>query len=440
MSALHNQQDRCRQFWHAGDYRSNSGSQLQASQPTADQLDRARVHPKFLHSNATSHKWALGAVAELLDNSVDEIAHGCTFVALDIESDGSGSHLMSVLDDGGGMNRAQLHNMLSFGMSTGQTATRIGQYGNGFKTSSMRLGADALVLTVNAAGDRSAGLLSYSMLRGTAAEEVLVPITCWDKFNCALHGEAGRRSLQLILEWSPYKTEQQLLEALGRVGAHGTLLLIYNLWESDAGQTELDWVTDPTDIRLRPADAAAANTSKKRNKGGKYGSVEQQEAIHEKYYGWRHSLRSYASLLYRRLPAGFEVRLRGIKVQLWDLAAELIHGTIEHYQPRLPALKPGQTPLAGVYPISMGFVPEAPDAAVMGYLVYHRNRLIKCMWETYSSASSCGRGVLGVVEVDFVAPAHDKQDFERTDLFARLEMKLKMLTPAFWKANGAKVG
>ena len=148
MSALHNQPDRCRQFWHAGDYRSNSGSQLQASQPTPDQLDRARVHPKFLHSNATSHKWALGAVAELLDNSVDEIAHGCTFVAVDIESDGSGSNLMSVLDDGGGMNRAQLHNMLSFGMSTGQTATRIGQYGNGFKTSSMRLGADALVLTV----------------------------------------------------------------------------------------------------------------------------------------------------------------------------------------------------------------------------------------------------------------------------------------------------
>ena len=39
----------------------------------ADGLDRPTTHPKFLHSNATSHKWALGALAELLDNSYDEM-------------------------------------------------------------------------------------------------------------------------------------------------------------------------------------------------------------------------------------------------------------------------------------------------------------------------------------------------------------------------------
>lgn len=25
-------------------------------------MDHARIHPKFLHSNATSHKWALGGM------------------------------------------------------------------------------------------------------------------------------------------------------------------------------------------------------------------------------------------------------------------------------------------------------------------------------------------------------------------------------------------
>ena len=30
--------------------------------------------------------------------------------------------------------------------------------------------------------------------------------------------------------------------------------------------------------------------------------------------------------------------------------------------------------------------------------------------------------------MDFVSPAHDKQDFERTDMFLRLEAKLKQLT------------
>lgn len=36
-------------------------------------MDHVRVHPRFLHSNATSHKWALGAFAELLDNALDEV-------------------------------------------------------------------------------------------------------------------------------------------------------------------------------------------------------------------------------------------------------------------------------------------------------------------------------------------------------------------------------
>ncbi|KAI3930525.1 hypothetical protein MKX01_036971 [Papaver californicum] len=59
----------CRSFWKAGDYQVHHTK----SAPPQGQLDHARVHPKFLHSNATSHKWAFGAVAELLDNAVDEV-------------------------------------------------------------------------------------------------------------------------------------------------------------------------------------------------------------------------------------------------------------------------------------------------------------------------------------------------------------------------------
>ena len=33
--------------------------------PIAGHLEHARVHPKFLHSNATSHKWAFGGVVSL---------------------------------------------------------------------------------------------------------------------------------------------------------------------------------------------------------------------------------------------------------------------------------------------------------------------------------------------------------------------------------------
>ena len=53
----------------------------------------------------------------------------------------------------------------------------IGQYGNGFKTSTMRLGADALVLTKSASAHTcSVGLLSYTFLTETNSQDVVVPI------------------------------------------------------------------------------------------------------------------------------------------------------------------------------------------------------------------------------------------------------------------------
>ena len=92
------------------------------------------------------------------------------------------------------------------------------------------------------------------------------------------------------------------------------------------------------------------------------------------------------------------------------------------------------------YKIHIGFAREAPNVDAQGFNLYHNNRLIKPMWEVYKSPSSVGRGVVGVVEVDFVQPSHDKQDFERTDAMNRLESKLKLLVPAYWKANGRRVG
>lgn len=35
------------------------------------QIRHSTTHPKYLHSNSTSHKWVFGAIAELVDNSVD---------------------------------------------------------------------------------------------------------------------------------------------------------------------------------------------------------------------------------------------------------------------------------------------------------------------------------------------------------------------------------
>ncbi|KAI3785314.1 hypothetical protein L1987_44430 [Smallanthus sonchifolius] len=128
----------------AGDDRSLEG----ASGKQERELEHARVHPKFLHSNATSHKWAFGAIAELLDNAVDEINNGATFVKVDrIYSKRDNSPLLLFLDDGGGMDPDGVRKCMSLGYSTKKTNNTIGQYGNGFKTSTMRLGADVIVFS-----------------------------------------------------------------------------------------------------------------------------------------------------------------------------------------------------------------------------------------------------------------------------------------------------
>lgn len=68
---------------------------------------------------------------------------------------------------------------------------------------------------------------------------------------------------------------------------------------------------------------------------------------------------------------------------------------------------------------------------------------------TKPSASALGLGLSAfatlapthaLAQVDFVQPSHDKQDFERTDAMMRLEAKLKLLAPSYWKEHGRRVG
>lgn len=128
-----------RSFWKAGNYVFGPTSKPALLEGA---LEHARVHPKFLHSNATSHKWAFGAIAELMDNAVDEIQHGATFIKvdkIDIKMDNSPGPALLFLDDGGGMDPVLLRKCMSLGYSSKKSNTTIGQYGNGFKTSTMRL-------------------------------------------------------------------------------------------------------------------------------------------------------------------------------------------------------------------------------------------------------------------------------------------------------------
>jgi hypothetical protein len=142
-----------------------------------------------------------------------------------------------------------LHRMMSFGVSR-QSSERIGRYGNGFKSSSMRLGADALVLSVSrATGGMVAGLLSFTFLKSTGAADVVVPIVEWTAEGKAPRGPPDalarrREALSTILEWGPEGTEAALLAELRKLGSGGTTVLISNLWEAESGGPELDLFSD----------------------------------------------------------------------------------------------------------------------------------------------------------------------------------------------------
>ncbi|KAG5523125.1 hypothetical protein RHGRI_035065 [Rhododendron griersonianum] len=387
-----------KQFWKAGG------------------MDHVRVHPKFLHSNATSHKWVLGvkcsdllamcvcvyilaAFAELLDNSLDEVCNGATFVNLDmVENKKDGSRMLLIEDNGGGMNPDKLRHCMSLGYSVkSKIADTIGQYGNGFKTSTMRLGADVIVFSrcVGQDGKRptqSIGLLSYTFLRSTGKEDIVVPM-----FN--------------------------------QMKNHGTRIIIYNLWEDDQGQLELDFDADPYDIQIRGVNRDEKNILMAKR---------YPNSTH--FLTYRHSLRSYASILYLRIPPRFRIILRGKDVVHHNIVNDMMQIKEMTYRPQnVTDGAPNDSQILAV--VTIGFVKDAKyHIDVQGFNVYHKNRLIKPFWRIWNAAGSDGRGVIGVLEADFVEPAHDKQGFERTTVLSRLETRLLQMQKNYWRANAHTIG
>ncbi|KAK8546517.1 hypothetical protein V6N12_027297 [Hibiscus sabdariffa] len=419
----------CRQFWKAGSYEEGLGSKVTLQNST----NYLHVHPLFLHSNATSHKWVFGAVAELLDNAIDEIQNGATFVIVDKTSNPrDGSPALLVQDDGGGMDPEAMRRCMSFGFSDKKSKSTIGQYGNGFKTSSMRLGADVIVFSRHL-DDRSLtqsiGLLSYSFLTKTGHDRIVVPMVDYELNSSSgmldvLHGrEHFVSNLSILLQWSPYSTEAELLKQFDDIGSHGTKIIIYNLWLNNCGNSELDFDSDEKDILIR-GDTTKVDT------------LPARKAVNEQHIARRfcHSLRVYLSILYLRIPETFRIVLRGEIVEHHNIADDLKYIEYILYKPQ------SSGSVEGVVVSTIGFLKEAPQVNIHGFCVYHKNRLILPFWHVVNYTNSRGRGVVGVLEANFIEPTHNKQDFERTSLFQKLETRLKEMTWEYWDYHCELIG
>ncbi|CAI0547383.1 unnamed protein product [Linum tenue] len=397
----------CRQFWKAGNYSDAHGSKVNLQSGKTF----LHVHPMFLHSNATSHKWAFGAIAELLDNAIDEIQNGATFVKVD-----------KILNprDGGSALLIQVESGVADG--------------NGFKTSSMRLGADVVVFTrhmLDRIATQSIGLLSYSFLMQMGHDRIVVPMVDYE-FN-AENGkleisqrhtnESFKANLSLLLQWSPYSTESELLKLFDDIGLHGTKVVIYNLWNNDDGNLELDFNTDPQDILVE------GDCRKKESPSAWRIATEQHIAKRLQY-----SLHAYMSILYLRIPETFSLILRGQVVMAHNLADDLKFPEYILYKPQAGGLRE-------VHVITtIGFVKDAPLVNIHGFNIYHKNRLIKPFMQVLTYTNNRGRGVVGILEANYIQPTHSKQDFERTSLFQKLEVRLKDMACEYWDYHCGLIG
>ncbi|KAG6412379.1 hypothetical protein SASPL_125056 [Salvia splendens] len=61
-------------------------------------------------------------------------------------------------------------------------------------------------------------------------------------------------------------------------------------------------------------------------------------------------------------------------------------------------------------------------------------------WRVWHATGSDGRGVIGVLQADFIEPAHDKQGFERTPVLSKLESRLIQMQKTYWYTNCHKIG
>ncbi|KAM7389829.1 hypothetical protein PAMP_023783 [Pampus punctatissimus] len=381
------------------------------------------MSPSFLNSNSTSHTWPFSAVAELIDNATDP---GVSAKQIWIDVVEEAGHLcLTFTDNGSGMTPNKLHKMLSFGFTekgSGKASLQaIGVYGNGFKSGSMRLGRDALIFTKNG-GCQTVGMLSQTYLENIKAQAVIVPIVPFNQqTNSLVVTEDSEASLAAILQHSIVTSKEQIHTHFDSIlSKKGTKIFIWNLRRAKDGKPEIDFESDTSDFRLPEIEIEELKKGLRNS-----GSLKAEQNIPDMHY----SLRAYLSILY--LKPRTQITLRRKKILGKLVSKRLTH--IEHdvYKPHFSKEK---------VKVTFGLNPKTRDH--YGIMMYHKNRLIKayekvgCQLKT--SGQRAGVGVIGIIECNFLKPAHNKQDFEYTKEYRLTLGALGIKLNDYWKAMTEK--
>ncbi|NXK40587.1 MORC2 protein, partial [Piprites chloris] len=196
--------------------------------------------------------------------------------------------------------------VIQFGKSAKRSpeSTQIGQYGNGLKSGSMRIGKD-FVLFTKKDNTMTCLLLSRTFHEEEGIDEVIVPLPTWNARSREPLTDSMEKfaiETELIYKYSPFKSEREVMEQFNKIrGEKGTLVIIFNLKLMDNGEPELDVTSDPRDIQM--AETSPEGTKPERR-----------------------SFRAYAAVLY--IDPRMRIFINGHKVQTKRLSCCL-------YKPRM---------------------------------------------------------------------------------------------------------
>ncbi|CAH6779420.1 ATPase MORC2B [Phodopus roborovskii] len=217
-------------------------------------LNRAQLTFEYLHTNSTTHEFLFGALAELVDNARDASATRIDIYA-ERREDLRGGFMLCFLDNGAGMDPNDAISVIQFGKSGKRTpeSTKIGRYGNGLKSGSMRIGKDFILFTKKE-DTMTCLLLSQTFHEEEGIDEVIVPLPTWNtqtREPVTDNVEKFAIETELIFKYSPFHTEGEVMAQFMKItGNSGTLVIIFNLKLMDNGEPELDIASNPKDIRM----------------------------------------------------------------------------------------------------------------------------------------------------------------------------------------------
>ena len=215
---------------------------------------------------------------------------------------------LSVQDDGR-VARSNLHSCFVRVLEQGARVGNAGRFGIGFKSGSMRIAHDALILTRR--DGQAAGLLSTTFLNAIDADDILIPMFTWttDRRRGEAHHVASEpantaeweENMSVIEQYTYLESESAVLRELDKITTPtGTRIVLFNLKDPP----EFDFSVK-NDVRMLGIDPDEQNRTSARRPVYQQHRPGQQMTLDvpEDY-----SLRAYMEVLYLRPTVTFSLR------------------------------------------------------------------------------------------------------------------------------------